>query len=287
METRALRRLVWPLGLVALSMGILLALPALARSDGPGGGEGLDEPTTVPAEATGEPVAPLIDTVWEWQQTQQGDGTTIVANEPSRYTVLFRPDGTLAIRADCNRVGGSYRLNGADLQVELGAGTLIGCPPDSQADQFLGGLSAIARYRFGNNGGQLLADLEAGRGTMVFAARRSSGLAGPIWQLQEYDAGQGASRPVLAQTQVTAEFGSDGRLSGSTGCNRYQGSYRAEGATIAIGPLATTRRGCDGPIMEQEQAYLAILQAATSYRLEGERLTLTDPSGTHRAVFVV
>jgi hypothetical protein len=84
-------------------------------------------------------------------------------------------------------------------------------------------------------------------------------------------------------SEITALF-SNGQVSGSAGCNTYQGTYRstraAGGNTIEFGPLATTRMTCDEALMEQEQIYLAALESATEYTLEGFALTITYPGGT-------
>jgi hypothetical protein len=83
-------------------------------------------------------------------------------------------------------------------------------------------------------------------------------------------------------SEITALF-ANGQVSGSAGCNTYQGTYRSTRAagrnTIEIGPLATTRMMCDEPLMDQESLYLAALEAATSYRIEGFTLTIVYPGG--------
>ncbi len=63
----------------------------------------------------------------------------------------------------------------------------------------------------------------------------------------------------------------DGSLSGSTGCNRFQGRVEVAGTALRVlGPLATTRMACvDSGIAEQEQALLSALT--------GELLVTYDP----------
>jgi hypothetical protein len=83
-------------------------------------------------------------------------------------------------------------------------------------------------------------------------------------------------------SEITAEF-ANGQVSGSAGCNTYQGTYRSTKAagenTIEIGPLATTRMMCDAPLMEQEGLYLGALQSAAEYAIEGFALTIRYPGG--------
>jgi heat shock protein HslJ len=93
----------------------------------------------------------------------------------------------------------------------------------------------------------------------------------------------------ITGSEITAEFtpgtgSEDSVVAGTAGCNTYRGTYviltRAVGRNrIEIGPLATTRMACDQPLMEQESLYLAALEAATSYRIEGFTLTIVYPGG--------
>jgi len=87
----------------------------------------------------------------------------------------------------------------------------------------------------------------------------------------------------ISGSEITALFENE-QVSGSAGCNSYQGTYRSTqadgGNTIEIGPLAVTRMMCDQPLMDQENLYLAALEAATEYTIEGFALTITYPGGT-------
>jgi heat shock protein HslJ len=84
-------------------------------------------------------------------------------------------------------------------------------------------------------------------------------------------------------SEITAEF-AGGQVAGTAGCNAYNGTYRSTRAvgrnTLEIGPLATTRMMCDGPIMDQEGLYLAALDSATGYTIEGFTLSITYPGGS-------
>jgi len=83
-------------------------------------------------------------------------------------------------------------------------------------------------------------------------------------------------------SEITALF-ANGQVSGSAGCNTYQGTYRSTRAagrnTVEIGPLATTRMMCDEALMDQEGLYLAALEAATQYTIEGFALSIEYPGG--------
>ena len=115
---------------------------------------------------------------------------------------------------------------------------------------------------------------------MIFGQRPAAWLTGPTWQVVGVNNGHGGVASVLAETQLDATFGENGVVSGSTGCNGYRGLYTADEATIAIGPLASTRRACPSEeATAQEQAFLAALAASTRYELQGNRLTLRNDAG--------
>src|SRR5262245_37988907 len=110
----------------------------------------------------------LTQTTWQWLRTEYSNDTTVEASDPARYTVTFNSDGSLAIRADCNRVVGTYTRSGSALTLQLGPTTLAACPPDSQADVFVRDLANVGTYVF--SGANLVLNLRIDVGNMVFEA---------------------------------------------------------------------------------------------------------------------
>ena len=113
-------------------------------------------------------------------------------------------------------------------------------------------------------------------------------MPGTSWLVRAYNNGQEAVVSVIIGTEMTAIFGPDGNLTGSAGCNNYNATYQVDGANISTGPAMTTLRACSEPegIMEQEQQYLAALQTAATYRIDGERLEMRTTEGSKVADFV-
>ena len=124
----------------------------------------------------------------------------------------------------------------------------------------------------------------------VTASGESSGDAalGGSYVVVSYRDAAGAQASPIAETQMTAEFNS-GALSGSGGCNSYSGAYTAADGAITVSPLAVTMMMCVEPegVAEQETAYLAALQEAAFYTLDGSQLTLSDADGASLVVYVV
>lgn len=103
---------------------------------------------------------------------------------------------------------------------------------------------------------------------------------GTRWALTGYHSGGQLIAP-LAGTTVTLEFSKDNSITGSAGCNRYLAGYVLKGTKITIGQAVSTEMYCMGSdVMEQEQAYLALLSQAASVTSGDDRLTFTDAQGT-------
>jgi heat shock protein HslJ len=97
------------------------------------------------------------------------------------------------------------------------------------------------------------------------------------WVLESYGE-PGNLKAVIADTEITAEFVSaEDTVKGSAGCNSYFGSYELKGSQLSIpGPIGATEMYCMEPegVMDQEQEYLAVLQLAQSYEIDGDKLQI-------------
>lgn len=78
--------------------------------------------------------------------------------------------------------------------------------------------------------------------------------------------------------EATAAF-SDTDVQANGGCNSASGSYTTSGDSIEISPMASTLIACEEPIMTMEAAFLAHLQAAETYSIEGDTLTIDGSAG--------
>jgi heat shock protein HslJ len=116
---------------------------------------------------------------------------------------------------------------------------------------------------------------------MPTASTGPESLVGPEWSLRSI-----GGKPVVAGTTLTAAFSNEDRVSGSAGCNRYFGSARVATGSLSVGSLASTMMACgqDG-VMEQERLFLASLQAATSYTIQGDELRLGPSASQVTLVF--
>jgi putative lipoprotein len=91
--------------------------------------------------------------------------------------------------------------------------------------------------------------------------------------------------PGDAAVRSTLRVEPDGRAFGNGGCNHFTGAARIDGATLTLGPLASTRMACAPPRGPQEDRYLAALNAVRRYEIIDGRLRLLDANGAVLAVF--
>jgi heat shock protein HslJ len=105
------------------------------------------------------------------------------------------------------------------------------------------------------------------------------------WNVTSMSTGAAVQSPATGSA-LTLEF-VDGRTSGNSGCNTFDGPFEVSGIDgIALGPFRSTRRACADPVLStQEQQYRAALELARTYRVTGEQLTLFRAGGTIAATF--
>jgi heat shock protein HslJ len=85
--------------------------------------------------------------------------------------------------------------------------------------------------------------------------------------------------PTLQNSIVTAEF-TQGKVGGSSSCNSYGGSYKINGRKFTAESIAMTLMACvDAGVMEQEQAFLEILQNAQSFEIKDDQLLIFSSEG--------
>jgi heat shock protein HslJ len=231
------------------------------------------EPTTAPAEPTAEP-APSFDlagTNWVL--------STLNGAQPLEGTILtlrFGADGDASGTDGCNRFMTTFTQDGANLTINPAAGTMMMCPePEGVMEQAAAYTAALAQTTsFTANDRQLA--LLAGNQILATFVADIQELSGTEWDVTMVNNGREAVVGVIEGTELNVLFGEDGELSGSAGCNQYIGGYTVDGNAIEIGQLGSTMRFCAEPegIMEQEQAFLAALQSAATFRIEGDTLEM-------------
>jgi len=225
------------------------------------------------------------------QQESGGDLTgkmwalsTLAGKPPvagTSITARFTSDGKVGGSAGCNQYAGTYTVSGNSIQVSSPlASTMMACP-EAVMDQESAYLKALGEAKTYAVKEDQLTLTDANKTVVATFAAQSQDLAGSSWEVIAYNNGKQAVTSVMAGSTITADFGKDGTLSGNAGCNEYSGPFKATGDQISIGPLTSTRMFCNDPagVMDQEAQYLAALETAATYQIEGTVLELRTKDG--------
>jgi heat shock protein HslJ len=106
-------------------------------------------------------------------------------------------------------------------------------------------------------------------------------LAGTRWQVLNFNNGREAVVTLLPGTDISLDFGTSqaNQVSGRAGCNTYFAQYQAGGNTLTVGRPGTTTLACEPEVMTQEQQYLAALQSAATFTIQGNQLEIRSATG--------
>lgn len=75
------------------------------------------------------------------------------------------------------------------------------------------------------------------------------------------------------EMNITIEFG-ENRVYGFSAINNYFSEYLADGDIFSVKSIATTKKTASKEYREAENKYLNMLRDATSYKLNGNKLTI-------------
>lgn len=132
----------------------------------------------LPADAGFIRLAPsLTGVVWEWTGFLSMDGSSTTPDDPSRYTLEFLSDGTIAIGADCNRGRGNYTRDGSSIDMTVTALTRAYCGDASLSEDFLGYINGVTSLVFQD--GQVHFALPMDGGILSFAPQLLAPAASP------------------------------------------------------------------------------------------------------------
>jgi heat shock protein HslJ len=113
----------------------------------------------------------------------------------------------------------------------------------------------------------------------------SNALEGKTWKATQIS---GVSSVLTTPgSAATAKFAA-GTITGSATINTYSGSYTTGPSNaIQISSVVSTQMAGAPDAMAQEQAYLAALQKAATYKISGDSLTLLDSTGATLVQYAV
>lgn len=224
---------------------------------------------------------------WQLVDYRTTDGSTVAALNEHPATFRFE-DGRVTGTTGCNSFFSDYTIEGNQLTINPGGSTLMACLDEAVTAQeaaVLTGLPQVSRYT--QTGDQLLLLDSAGTTLFTLTPQPTAALTGTEWALTLYNNGRGGLTTPIIDTAITARFDTEGSLAGSAGCNRYRAMFETSSNSLTIGPAASTRRLCARPegVMEQESAFLGLLEDVTTYSISGNQLYLKNAEGMTLAQF--
>ena len=271
---------------------ILLSLALAACSETPPADRPAADTPAAATPAAADTVG-LVGPVWRLVEFRGGDDTRLTPDDPAKYTLEFKPDGSVNARIDCNRGHGTWKSSGPSLELGPLALTRMACPPGSLHDQIVKHWSSIRSYVMKD--GHLHLSLMADGGIYEFEPSSDAAPADSVsLMLRRAETGSAATlentywkaiaigdRPSRVAENISEPHlllhPGDTRASGSSGCNGFSGSYQLSGDSLRFGKLLSTMRACVDPeLNRQERAFLDALGATRSWRVSGDTLVLSD-----------
>lgn len=116
--------------------------------------------------------------------------------------------------------------------------------------------------------------------SVVSTSTASKSLVGKKWTWVKTDWNTGSSTLPSKPSAFTVTFDKDGKVSGTTDCNSFSGTYTSTSSKITFGPLASTKMFCDG---SQESQFTGSFSAIASYTMDQKNnlvFTFKADSGT-------
>lgn len=231
----------------------------------------------------------MEETHWQLAQYVDEAGELIAALSETTVDIRFS-DGNLSGSGGCNRYFGTYTLGEAN---EIGfpsqmVSTQMACvPPVAEQEQrYLALLTQVAVWEIEDE--QLVLSDQEGRALLKYIGVEPPSLEGTDWQATGINNGKGGVVST-GTTNLSAATFTDGTVSGSGGCNRFNAAYEINGNRITIAPAAATRKFCSEPegLMDQEQQFFAALERSFTYTLTHGKLELRDEGGSLQVSFRV
>jgi len=245
----------------------------------PGGSPGTpgDSPVTGPTGAALEGV--------EWLLAEMSDGSEMSAIPPDVRATLTLVNGIALGESGCNTFNGTYTINADEIVFGRFASTREVCDDEAMLveSNYLDALSFVARFGVRETG--LLLVSPPGAPLLAYVPAPARALDG-AWTVTALQDDQGAIQAPIAGSRLETTFSEDGTLSGHDGCNDFSGTWVAEGPRIVIGGLAGTRAACtDQALADQEEQFLAALQASTIWTTTETELTFRGDDGVQTLTY--
>lgn len=257
-------------GVVAVLAAAMAAITGCGSDSGAGGAAG-----STAARGTG---GSLVGT---WDLTIYTSGGRLRGLPEGLTTeITFAATGTVNGKAAVNTYRGPFTADEAEGSLSVGplASTQIGGRPEAMKAEsdYLAALEAADSYTV--VGQDLTMQDATGEPVLTFTRRVPTPFGS--WEVTGFNNGREAVVSPAPGSTITADFAQTTILTGDAGVNRYRAGFelRPGGGGITIEPPVSTRKAGPPALMEQEALYLAALESAATFTLQGDVMTLRDAS---------
>jgi heat shock protein HslJ len=119
-----------------------------------------DMPSNQPTDAN----VPALHKTWGWEKrVNPSTGAEEQIDDPTKYTLTLKADGSYQFQADCNQGSGSYVADGTGaIRLQAGPVTLAECGSGSRYQDVINMMQAVQDYRLEENGAVLVMVWPAG-----------------------------------------------------------------------------------------------------------------------------
>lgn len=244
-----------------------------------------DANTAMADPAHVQEVTSLSDT--HWQVTgYMVDGEFLTPDSSFAATLDLGAEGAFSGKV-CNSYRGEFTTEGNRISFGPAAMTMMMCPGAVGEFEPIFHALLSASTQFEMVGNELTFSNSDGEVTLQFAAYAPATLEGAIWNVVGINNQNGGVQSLAEGTSATATF-ADGTVSGSAGCNTFTAAYTLDGASLTIGPAASTMMMCADPadLMTQETNFLVGLENVATWEIFNGVLTLRDAEGATQITFV-
>ncbi len=202
---------------------------------------------------------------------------------PAGTYLKIDKNGEVGGNLGCNGFGADATVDGDKIALKEFLSTNMACGNDLMT--FEGNLSealqdgALTAQVKGDGSQQLTLTTKTGD-TIHLTEEKPASLYGTKWTITTVgDTNAVSPLPSGGEAYLVLDQ-KKGTVSGKAGCNNVSADATVSDGTITLGSPSTTRRMCDGSLMEAEKSVLSLFGGKTKYTIDHRSLSLTSANGT-------
>nr|WP_055533045.1 META domain-containing protein [Streptomyces graminilatus] len=216
---------------------------------------------------------------------------------PAGAFLRIDKNGKVSGNYGCNTFGSTAKIDGNSIDLGRTQSTDMGCLGDRMTfeknlSKALADGALIAKAQPGVKGENGLTLTTRSGDIIHLSEAKDRALYDTKWTVTalgftqeesegDTDSGSAVGAPLPSGAQAYLVFDKEkGTVSGKAGCNNVSAEATVSDGTITFGSPSTTRRMCDGSLMETEKAFLKIFDSKVKYEINQGSLSLTSANGT-------